>query len=174
MIKTSNRRVSRLIISAGLVATSTIACQTERAPEMGTQGAQSATPVIAKATAQTPAVGATGRGATSQALLKELTTPSKKANTKEGESYNVHLPQAAQAQLKIEAKLGFKINENYPHRATFKVGGKAIEGDVVKEKHRLTFSSAKADVTQLGTSVEVSFSVCNDQMCKLYNEQYQW
>ena len=169
-------KVSRLIISVGLIGGSAFACTSKEGSKPSAETSSKAS-LVADATAQVPGasvVTPTG-SATSDALLKGLTAAKGAAtNVKEGESFNAYLPKTKEPQLKIEAKLGYKVNENYPHRAMFKVGGQTVEGEIVKEKHRLTFSSAKADVSKLGTSVEVSFSICNDQMCKLYNETYQW
>ena len=98
--------------------------------------------------------------------------------TREGDTFIVHLPQAKEgvpSSLKIESKLGYKVNENFPHRAEFKVGAAAkITAQTKKEKHRLTFTTAEGDISKLGTSVALSFSICNDQMCKLYKKSYQW
>ena len=98
--------------------------------------------------------------------------------TREGDTFIVHLPQATEgvsSALKIESKLGYKVNENFPHRAEFKVGPtQKITAQTKKEKHRLTFTTAEGDISKIGTSVALSFSICNDQMCKLYDETYQW
>ena len=117
----------------------------------------------------------------STALLGALTTKGSNKDakfTREGDTFIVHLPKASQkgqGSLKIESKLGYKVNENFPHRAEFKLSpSQTLTAQTKKEKHRLTFTTTEGDISKMGTSVALSFSICNDQMCKLYDEKYQW
>ena len=117
----------------------------------------------------------------STALLGALTTKGSTQDaklTREGDTFIVHLPKASQkgqGSLKIESKLGYKVNENFPHRAEFKLSAsQTLTAQTKKEKNRLTFTTTEGDISKMGTSVALSFSICNDQMCKLYDEKYQW
>ena len=120
------------------------------------------------------------KGTTQPATLGVMTGSAKQGGklTREGDTFVVHLPESkngASVALKIESKLGYKVNENFPHRAEFKVGSaQKITAQTKKEKHRLTFTTSESDISKIGTSVVLSFSICNDQMCKLYDETYQW
>ena len=139
------------------------------------------TTASSKSTATSATQAVLPKNAISSSMMLGALTSSKAQSvklTREGDTFVVHLPQAQKegvSSLKIESKLGYKVNENFPHRAEFKIGStKNITVQGKREKHRLTFTPTEGDISKIGTSVALSFSICNDQMCKLYDETYQW
>ena len=90
------------------------------------------------------------------------------------ETYTVTLPKAG-GSLVITAKDGYKINADFPHRAIFTAADIKEEAKTDRGDKKLKFAKAsESKLPAQGVKAEASFSVCNDQMCKLYKETYQW
>ena len=158
-----------------------VACQQESQTEPKTQVVKPAAAQPKTSPVVVPSTPAPKKTAASTALFGGGSETGSASLTRQGDTFMVRLPDAkkgAGAVLKIDAKLGYKVNDSYPHHADFKVGNQVIETQVEKTKHYLVFKPTKGatgiDISQLGTSVDLSFSICNDNMCKLYNETYKW
>ncbi len=112
---------------------------------------------------QKPAHAAEGQSAAAPAASA---TP---AGVIDGETYQVFPPAAAGAPLRVLAKPGFKPNADYPHRLVLKGAAEGAEGAEVAGEIKgeaLTFAAAPASGAQVAATAD--FSICNDQMCKLY------
>lgn len=100
------------------------------------------------------------------------TNESQKANDEK--TYMLSLP-AEGKPLTITPVTGYKINADFPHRAQLTAGEIKETAMMAHEEKKLTFSMPKASkLPKTGVQAEVSFSVCNDHMCKLYKEKLQW
>ena len=86
----------------------------------------------------------------------------------DGETYQVLLPQKAGEPLKVQPKIGYKVNKDFPHRFVLK-GSSNLE---VKGEHTealLSFSlTGEPSCPDKQCKGSADFSICNDQMCKLY------
>ena len=90
------------------------------------------------------------------------------------ETYTVKLPKDG-GSLVITAKAGYKINADFPHRAIFTAADIKEEAKTDRSDKKLSFAKvSESKLPTQGIQAEASFSVCNDQMCKLYKETYQW
>ena len=107
----------------------------------------------------------------------EETNQQQKSQRKAGadeDTYTVSLPKNG-SEFMIKPKLGFKINADFPHRAILKAGGIVETAVTDHTEKRLIFKMiAESKLPTAGVEAETSFSVCNDQMCKLYKESYKW
>lgn len=98
----------------------------------------------------------------------------KSAAQADDETYTVSLPTDG-GPLLIKAKAGYKINADFPHRAIFSYADIKEEAKTDRSDKKLSFTKAsESKLPTQGVKAETSFSVCNDQMCKLYKETYQW
>ena len=92
----------------------------------------------------------------------------------DADTYTVSLP-TSETPLTIKPKPGYKINADFPHRAILSAGATQATASVDHTEKRLIFKTAAKDaLPKTGVKAELSFSVCNDQMCKLYKETYAW
>lgn len=90
------------------------------------------------------------------------------------ETFTVKLPKDG-SPLIIAAKAGYKINADFPHRAIFTAADIKEEAKTKRNDKSLSFTQvSESKLPAQGVTAEASFSVCNDQMCKLYKETYQW
>ena len=98
----------------------------------------------------------------------------KSAVQADDETYTVNLPTDG-GPLVIKAKAGYKINADFPHRAIFSSADIKEEAKTDRSDKKLSFAKvSESKLPAQGVKAEASFSVCNDQMCKLYKETYQW
>ena len=122
---------------------------------------------------QKPAPAGEGQGA---AVSASQSTAQGAAGVIDGETYQVFLPAAPGAAVRVLAKPGFKPNADYPHRLTIKgATNPEVSGEIggVISGEALTFAAAPAAGAQVTASAD--FSICNDQMCKLYRDvQLSW
>lgn len=94
--------------------------------------------------------------------------------TLDADTYTVSLPTEG-TPLTITPKSGYKINADFPHRAILSAGETTETASVDHNEKRLLFiTDAKSALPNQGVKADLSFSVCNDQMCKLYKESYDW
>ncbi len=94
--------------------------------------------------------------------------------TLDADTYTVSLPQS-DTPLTINPKPGYKINADFPHRAILTAGEITETALTDHNEKRLLFKLPKeTKLPNVGIKADLSFSVCNDQMCKLYKETYQW
>ena len=102
---------------------------------------------------------------------------SKSASTKkvtDEDTFTVSLPKDGTV-FTIKPKPGYKINADFPHRAILSAGDVKETAQTDHNEKRLIFNMvAESKLPQTGVQAETSFSVCNDQMCKLYKKSYQW
>lgn len=90
------------------------------------------------------------------------------------DTFSVTLPKDG-AVFTINPKPGFKINADFPHRAILSAGEIQETALTDHNEKRLVFNMvAESKLPITGVKAETSFSVCNDQMCKLYKKSYQW
>lgn len=97
-------------------------------------------------------------------------TPKSSASSSiiDGETYQVLLPQAPNELLKVEPKVGYKVNKDFPHRVTLKGPSESVVNGSHTES-LLTFSVQEgAACPEKQCKAVADFSICNDQMCKLY------
>ena len=105
--------------------------------------------------------------------IKKSLRSAKKA-VEDDETYTVSLPKNGSA-LVITPKAGFKMNADFPHRAIFTAADIKETAEAQRSDKSLSFTApAESKLPKQGVNAEASFSVCNDQMCKLYKENYQW
>jgi len=117
---------------------------------------------------QKPSAQPAEKAGSSTSAVKASNSPVTTGALVDGETYQVLLPQRAGEPLKVQPKIGYKVNKDFPHRFVLK-GTSDLE---VKGEHTealLSFSftgeSSCPDKQCKGTA---DFSICNDQMCKLY------
>ena len=92
----------------------------------------------------------------------------------DADTYTVSLP-TAKTPLTVTPKPGYKINADFPHRAILSAGDLKETANVDHTEKRLIFNATKeGKFPTKGVKADLSFSVCNDQMCKLYKESYEW
>ena len=88
----------------------------------------------------------------------------------DGETYQIMLPQAKGEALKVLPKVGYKVNKDFPHRLMLK--SESPEGISVTGAHteqELSFALTEGLTCASGRCEgSADFSICNDQMCKLY------
>jgi len=85
----------------------------------------------------------------------------------DGETYELFYPQQKGAAISVRPKPGFKVNKDFPHR--LKIKGAEVTGEIKPEQ--LEFAVASATASCEGTCEgSADFSICNDQMCKLYRD----
>jgi hypothetical protein len=123
--------------------------------------------LLCTAACQKPTPTGEGQGAAQGAAV----SPSPSApGVIDGETYQVFLPTTPGAAVRVLAKPGFKPNADYPHRLTLKgpSPNPEVSGEIggVISGEALTFAAAPASGAQVAASAD--FSICNDQMCKLY------
>ena len=101
-------------------------------------------------------------------------SPSQKKAAQDDKTYMVSLPSAG-SPLIITPITGYKINADFPHRAQLTAGAVKETAVMTHDEKKLTFQTPEASkLPQTGVQAELSFSVCNDHMCKLYQEKVQW
>ena len=92
----------------------------------------------------------------------------------DGDTFTVALPKDGTV-FTIKPKPGYKINADFPHRAILSAGEVKETALTDHNEKRLVFNLiAESKLPATGIEAETSFSVCNDQMCKLYKKTYQW
>ena len=110
---------------------------------------------------QTPAQAATAPAQTAKAPAQQAT------GVLDGETYELFYPQQAGAAISVRPKPGFKVNKDFPHR--LKLKDAEVTGEIKPEQ--LEFAIASASASCEGTcEASADFSICNDQMCKLYRD----
>ena len=140
---------SRTLLCAPLCATlllSLSACSKDKKPESATTQAAQTSAETAKAPTQ-QAKGVQG--------------------VLDGETYELFYPQQEGAPISVRPKPGFKVNKDFPHR--LKLKGAEVTGEIKPEQLEFAIASATASC-EGSCEGSADFSICNDQMCKLYRD----
>lgn len=100
--------------------------------------------------------------------------PTASVTNMDAETYSVNLPKSGQV-LTIIPKPGYKVNADFPHRAHY-IASETKEVALTQHNEKeLSFKASETTkLPQSGIKAETSFSICNDQMCKMYKETYTW
>ena len=108
---------------------------------------------------------ATPAESTQEAQASTSSAPAAQGAVLDGETYELFYPTAKGSPIKVSPKPGFKVNQDFPHR--LKVKEAEVTGALGDKE--LTF--ALEGQTCEGTcEASADFSICNDQMCKLYRD----
>jgi hypothetical protein len=88
----------------------------------------------------------------------------------DGETYQLITPQKKGEPLRVQAKAGYKVNDDFPHRLVVKSSPKEVSVTGVKSAGELSFATSSLSCEGSSCEGSADFSICNDQMCKLYRD----
>jgi PBP1b-binding outer membrane lipoprotein LpoB len=88
----------------------------------------------------------------------------------DGETYQLITPQKQGEPLRVQAKAGYKVNDDFPHRLLIKSSPKDVSVEGVKSAGELRFATSTLSCEGDQCKGSADFSICNDQMCKLYRD----
>lgn len=103
----------------------------------------------------------------STTIASDTQTKSSSSSIMDGETYQILLPQKKGEAIKIQPKVGYKVNKDFPHRLTLLDPKTEILGE--HSESLLSFSLTEGSCKERCKG-SADFSICNDQMCKLYRD----
>ena len=100
-----------------------------------------------------------------QEAQPSTSAPAAQGAVLDGETYELFYPTAKGAPIKVSPKPGFKVNQDFPHR--LKVKESEVTGAIGDKELTFALEGQRCEGT---CEASADFSICNDQMCKLYRD----